>query len=487
MSIADEVSDGNVARHGHDLLSHARSQVKHLLQVACTLSRAETAVVVIVRDGTSSVLAALGAQTENATFRWPDDYMPYHPERTHVISEVADLQLARAVRAILGNYKTGMLVRVPISIKANHTLAMLLHATEPTPPPNKTELTILKSIARGLATELEELVDEVLRSSAAPTAIALNRLELAEEVHQDPGIRLLLDSQLHFVALSPSAIKSLVADNGNFGNRSDQPFGGAFPSSITHLFKRTLDTGVSSPEVEVVVNINGIRKTVNLRASPVRPLNSPVDLLDVSVHEVGDTESSSYLLESNMQHAKVAAGAAGSFLIDTLVRKRSIKDVDSIGYITVRAWRNAVKKHQVSALRAVKENDPESIAQFAGIECADEINTLVGNKVFKYVVPVPCGHKEPDKCLSAAIARVIGAELGLPVIFAFANADQPDLTSTRRNGRRSKMRLIQQVPGPALLINDVASTGMSLAEAQKILNEAGTDAFAMAWIGGDVP
>jgi phosphoribosylpyrophosphate synthetase len=479
--------DSGTQSHGHELMSQARAQVKHLLQVACTLSRAETAVVVIVRDGTSSVLASLGAPTENATFRWPDNYMPYNPERTHVISDVADLQLARAVRAILGTYKTGMLVRVPVAVEPDYTLAMLLHASEPTPAPNKTELAVLKSIARGLEAELTELVREVLRSSAAPTAIPLSRLELAAEIHNEKGMRFLLDQQLNFVALSPAAIKLLLPDAQSGTVRTDQVFSSAFPTSIAHLFKRTLETGVSSPEVEVVINIAGLRKTVTVRASPVRPLNSQTDLLDISVHENGDHEVAMLSADHNFEHSKIAAGAAGSFLIDTLVRKRSIKDVDSIGYITVRAWRNAVKKHQIAALRAVKLHDPEAIAAFAGKECADEINTLVGNKVFKYVVPVPCGNSDPERCLSAAIARVIGAELGLPVIFAFANPDHPDALVPRKNGRRTKMRLIQQVPGPALLINDVASTGVTLAEAQKILNEAGTDAFAMAWIGGEVP
>ena len=479
--------DSGVSGHVLEQFSHARVQVKHLLQVACELSRAETAVVVIVRNGTSSVLASVGAQTENATFRWPNDYMPYHPERTHVISEVADLQLARAVRAILGNYKTGMLVRVPIALEADYTLAMLLHATEPTPLPNKTELAILKSIARGLASELEELVREVLRSSAASTAIPLSRIDLATEIHQDSGLRFLLDNQLNFVALSQDAVKTLIVDNGADSTRSDQLLNSAFPSSITHLFKRTLETGVSSPEVEVVINAGGIKKTVNVRASPVRPLNSQSDLLDVSVHENGGGENPSFSHDHSLHHAKIAAGAAGAFLIDTLVRKRSIKDVDSIGFITVRAWRNSMKKHQIAALRAVKQHDPDALAAFAGMECADEINTLVGNKVFKYVVPVPCNQQDPDKCLSAAIARVIGAELGLPVIFAFANNDQLESAPARKGSRRSKMRMIQHVPGPALLINDVASTGATLAEAQKILNEAGTDAFAMAWIGGEVP
>ena len=479
--------DGSLSSHGPEVFAQARGQVKHLLQVACTLSRAETAVVVIVRNGTSSVLASLGAHTENTTFRWPDNYMPYHPERTHVISEVADLQLARAVRAILGNYKTGMLVRVPVAIETNYTLAMLLHASEPTPMPSKTELAVLKSIARGLSVELKDLVDEVLRSSAAPTAIPLSRLELASEIHEDKGLRFLLDSHLNFVALSPSAIQSLIVNNPDNGTRGVQLFNSAFPSSIAHLFKRTLETGVSSPEVEVVINVAGIKKTVNVRASPVRPYNSQTDLLDVAVYPAEEVADTPMLLDHSLQNAKIAAGAAGAFLIDTLVRKRSIRDVDSIGFITVRAWRNAFKKHQIAALRAVKEHDPDALAAFAGMECADEINTLVGNKVFKYVVPVPCSLSEPDKCLSAAIARVIGAELGLPVIFAFANADHSENGVARKNARRSKMRLIQHVPGPALLINDVASTGATLAEAQKILNEAGTDAFAMAWIGGEVP
>jgi orotate phosphoribosyltransferase len=48
------------------------------------------------------------------------------------------------------------------------------------------------------------------------------------------------------------------------------------------------------------------------------------------------------------------------------------------------------------------------------------------------------------------------------------------------------MRIIGEVQGPVLLVDDVATSGQHIEEAAHLLREAGANVLAVAWIGGDV-
>jgi predicted amidophosphoribosyltransferase len=75
--------------------------------------------------------------------------------------------------------------------------------------------------------------------------------------------------------------------------------------------------------------------------------------------------------------------------------------------------------------------------------------------------------------------------LKIPVIHAFAHQSLKGTSHPRKNITRPTMKQVQPVPGAALLIDDVATSGAHLEEASKLLKAAGTDSFAMAWISGE--
>jgi predicted amidophosphoribosyltransferase len=125
------------------------------------------------------------------------------------------------------------------------------------------------------------------------------------------------------------------------------------------------------------------------------------------------------------------------------------------------------------------------LATHAGAECATEIIRMVGKDTFKCIVPVPCGHScEAGHCLSLAFARAIGAEMDLPVINAFAHLEQKSSSHPKQNLKRAKMRLLQSVPGPAIVVDDVATSGMHIEEATTLLKDSGVNTFSIVWIGG---
>jgi predicted amidophosphoribosyltransferase len=175
-----------------------------------------------------------------------------------------------------------------------------------------------------------------------------------------------------------------------------------------------------------------------------------------------------------------------AFLYETLVKKRALRSRGEMSFVTLRSWNKAIREYQIKALKAIKKCSTMKLASIAARECAVEIKSLVGTGTFKFIVPVPGGHSSPSsRCLSHDMAVALGAELDLPVINAFAHMELRGSSHPKQNLKREKMKLVQDVPGPAILIDDVATSGFHLEEAAQILKSRGVETFSMAWISGD--
>jgi hypothetical protein len=112
------------------------------------------------------------------------------------------------------------------------------------------------------------------------------------------------------------------------------------------------------------------------------------------------------------------------FLMDTLVKRRVIRQRKTVNYLALRGWRQAIRDYQIKALKALKQNLPPEFPKAIAHEIAAEVESLFGKAGFKAIVPMPCGHSSEDSCLSLEIARSLGAELSLPVIQAFVPQPQ---------------------------------------------------------------
>lgn len=470
----------NVPTFGH--LSPARARLQHLLTVASTLTNSDVAAIVLVHKGASRVIACTNHSSIHTTFKWQDDHIPYAIERSHILTKVTDLELARAIRVMLGSYRTGTLIRIPVLLQPQYNIAMLLHTQQKGPIPNKHDITVLQAIAKAAISHSQQLAEEVVGVNSNVN-VSETFEEIVASILADNDLRVLLNAETEVLATS-RGFKSLALQG------TDHPKAFAAVSllctdSFFILARAALESGASSPEAEISLKTPAGAKLVTMRINPIQPKDIDSDFLEVAMQLVDDGQTAAFQHETSTSAAQENYNSTEKFLMDTLVYKRSLRSRDATSFMTIRTWRTPIKKYQIDALRAIKSQKCNILALAAGLECASELQNLIGLGAYKYVIPVPCGHSPPHQCFSSALARVIGNQLGLPVINAFAHLEQLGSSHPKSNLSRSNMRLIQHVPGPAILVDDVATSGSHLTEACNVLRLSGVHSFAMAWIGGN--
>lgn len=469
-------------KKGVGALADARANLQHFLVVANQLARTSASAIILVRGDTSQVLQSTHAESLHTTFRWQNDHVPYDVERTHIIRNVADLELSRAIRAMLGSYRTGFLVRIPVIVEPSHTIALLLHSDASQEAPDRQEMYVLRAVARAMAQDARLVAHEVLHASAnlaAPDTFE----ELVQSVLTDDGLRLLFASDAELIGAS----RGIKAAFGSTKDEQDpRSYFKSLPcaDSLQHLFQRAVKTGVSSPEVEIYLSEHSEGKIVSARLNPLKPLDSDDTLIEMRMMPIGWHAGRDNGDDLKTDHS-FDAGAAETFLMESLLYNRSIRARQQQSFVSVRSWRSALKPQQAAALQLIKSNDTQYLGELAGIECAAELEHLVGASAFRYIVPIPCKHSPPDKCLSTAIARTVGAKLNIPVVNAFAHMDPAGSSLPREHMARQTMRLIQSVPGPAIIIDDVATSGTNLFDAAVLLKQDGSNSLSLAWIGGE--
>ena len=173
-----------------------------------------------------------------------------------------------------------------------------------------------------------------------------------------------------------------------------------------------------------------------------------------------------------------------AFLFDTLVWRPTLLSRNGVSYITVRRWRNSVKEFQIEALRELKKSPSSNFVAACARDLVAGLDGMITGNLYRHVVPVPCSRSGPDACLSVLLAEKLAARLRLTMIEALAIDRAEGLSHPRRNAERPAMRLVEPVPGPCLLVDDVASSGRHLEEGARLLRETAPAILAVAWIGG---
>lgn len=173
-----------------------------------------------------------------------------------------------------------------------------------------------------------------------------------------------------------------------------------------------------------------------------------------------------------------------AFLFDTLVWRPTLLSRNGVSYITVRRWRNSVKEFQIEALRQLKKAPSTGFVAACARDVVAGLDGMIAGNLYAHVVPVPCSRSAPDACLSVLLAEKLAARLRLTMIEALAIERADGASHPRKNADRPAMRLVEPVPGPCLLVDDVASSGRHLEEGARLLRETAPAILAVAWIGG---
>jgi hypothetical protein len=170
------------------------------------------------------------------------------------------------------------------------------------------------------------------------------------------------------------------------------------------------------------------------------------------------------------------------FLRKTLVKRRALRARNSVHYVTLRQWKEAVKDAQIAALRAIKSQPSNDAVGLIASEIADAARELYPGMPYACVVPVPCGSSGKDKCLSTFIGESVAAILGVPFRPALRGESSPGASHPHKSAKMKSYQLLEPLSGNVLLVDDVATTGMHVALAASALRAAGTTVFPIVWI-----
>lgn len=181
----------------------------------------------------------------------------------------------------------------------------------------------------------------------------------------------------------------------------------------------------------------------------------------------------------------LAEEAVESFLLDTLLKKRSLNSRNGVDYFTLRSWRAPLKPYQLKSLTALKREKPASFVQNVAKELAHEALQLHGIGVIKGVVPMPGGSSGERRSFSVVLGEAVACLLGVPLFDVLQPQGQKGSSSPRKSGLL-KPYVVEEKPavdGPLLLIDDVASSGRHIELAVKALRQSNPVIYSMAWVG----
>jgi predicted amidophosphoribosyltransferase len=456
--------------------------VSRWLKAVTALLNADAAFVVL-SDGQASRIICnhnTGAAFQTAVSRL--SAAPYRPDETVILQDASDRQ---DIHAFLGSHalgRTGFFYRRSLLKSEQYRFSLVVMGEAPQPALSQREFTLAEEIAISIGEELERYYPA--NSAGLSMSMGMTRADMREWVATTAEPCALFDHRLALVAVSAPLRRLLPINWEASMGRPLDTYRGSSAQALSGLFRQALNYCCSTPWIDVVFEEAGLvppPPMLRVRGSPIAPLDGdPLLIATVDASRTADPPRQP-LQEMHRQGQEATA----AFLLETMVRRRALRTRKDVSYVTLRCWRQSIRVHQISGLRAIKRNAPASIAAEIAAEIADDVRSLFGGSSFRAVVPMPCGHSAPGTCLSVMIAQALGRDMGLPIAHALQLTPEKGSSHPKANLKRPPMRLVTPVEGPVLLVDDVATSGRHIEEAVHLLRGAGASALAVAWIGGD--
>jgi hypothetical protein len=169
------------------------------------------------------------------------------------------------------------------------------------------------------------------------------------------------------------------------------------------------------------------------------------------------------------------------FILSTLVPKRRLLQRKGEFYHSLFTWRRPIKREQIDSVRAIKLSIDDHFVDAVAREIADYIRDLGVGSLYRYVVPMPCGHSG-EGCLACRLAQALAPMLGIG--FAEGFEELPDMGSAhpQRSARMREFKTTREFDGPVILIDDIATTGTHIEFASRALKAVAPSVITITWI-----
>ncbi len=451
------------------------------LRAAASLLSCESACIILSDAKIARVVARHNIPHAFISSERTLDKAPYGREEIVILPDCHDRPDIHAVVDMMTGSATRCFYRRPLILDKARAASLLIFGEKARTAFDARDLALVEEIAEAMAEEVERHYPS--RSGDLAASMRLTRPEIDRWLAQTDAAVLLLDGDLVVRGANAPLRALLPLPWERVLDRAVGDFAIPGGEAIERLFRHALATGLSTPRLDLTIETddNGQPgRMLQVVASPVKPLDGGALL-------VASLDPASLERPGNAAAAVPPDGEpASEFLLETLVRRRALRSRNGVSYVTLRAWRQPVREHQIKALRAIKRLRPHALAAEIASEIADDVGALFGAGGFRAVVPMPCGHSKAGKCLSAEIARSLARMLSLPVAHALALSEERGSSHPKTNAKRAAMRLAAPVEGPVLLVDDVATSGRHIEEASSLLRaqKPGCGVLAVAWIGG---
>jgi len=456
-----------------------------LCALAAEALEVEFAALVLRVGAVSRCIASFGLEPRYRSRSWQTQESPIAPDREMVLSDATQSPDIQAKIALLGLERAGFLLRTPVIVTPDHTLALVVADPAPRDKPGVRERRLIEDL-KTLMADAFALHAGLLTDPDADVTAAIRLADALAEVATAPHAAVILDRSLKVLGASTRMAEILDVPLDKLIGARHQDISVPMSDAIGALYRRALETRVSPPDFEVVTDeASHGREVYRVTVSPFSPIETRDWFLFVTTRETTALARRESQLARRIGAGEVPAEPSLAFLQETLVQRRTIRSRKTISYLTFRAWRSPIREWQIKALKALKANLPAAMPEVIADEMFAEINALVGVSAFRAVVPVPCGHSREGPCLSLEIARAIAGRIGIPVVQAFATRPLKGVSHPKENARRPPLTLAVPVHDPVLLVDDVATSGAHIEEAVTLLRPHTGSVMAMAWIGGD--
>jgi predicted amidophosphoribosyltransferase len=437
---------------------------------------------VVLNDGATSRVIARHAIPY--AFMSRDQKMAALPYGVDEELVVRDATSRPELHAALGQFalaRTGFFYRRPLSQDEARSITLLVFGETPRPNLGDRQLELAGEIADEMALEVERHYPLGKTGLAASMQLAEADIRRWMEGTDLPAV--LLDEDLKLVSANAHMRTFLPLDWASVVGLPIEKLRLPAGESIAFLFQHALDANVSTPPMDLSLQDSageGLPRMLRVVGAPLHPVDcGPLLIATIDPRAV---EAPPRALGPALAGAQEATA---EFLLETLVRRRGLRSRKDVSYVTLRSWRQPIRTHQMTALKAVKRHAPQSLAAEIAAEMRDDIRSLFGAGGFKAVVPMPCSHSAPGSCLSMAIGQALARDLELPAAHALMMVPEKGSSHPKTNAKRPPMTLASKVEGPVLLIDDVATSGRHIEEATSLLRANGASVLAIAWIGGD--